>query len=326
MKKILEIAIALILLISIYSVVKADTEELLIGTFEVNEEILQEIEILSDSGVKMRSAPSESSSEILIIPKGTDLLGHPIKGSETSVLWAYVKYEDKEGWIDCRNNEVGHTYPVDSNILFIYDTPIYSDVNLTKEIGSIPSYTIINSKKMLSLDFSNAFADDNWKEAFNYDEKKINKVNYIEYDNIYGYIKLEKYGIESSGKYTVKLEDTALYENPSDDSNILIENIPIETVIDYTYYAEVGHEEGTTWKKGLWVYTEYKGEKGWVPTVDEEYLTVRNQIIDIFNAKAQEANKAYVPDTSKNIIIISVASVILVVLIVLLVIVKKENK
>ncbi len=280
----------------------------------INNEEYKEIVVINTNGVSLRNGPSNNYfSEVEKIPKGTVLKGYLAKDYESILKWVYAEYNGKKGWINCENSDVGYKYIEDKNIILVEEISIYNDSEMTSAIGKIKSDTIINTKDMISTDFSNFFKTADVKKGFNIDDDGIMKSNYINYDGKEGYITFKNYGVESSGTYTVDSEGIALYREPNDNSKVLVKSIPVGTVLNYTYSSEMIHPGGTKFSYGFWAYTDYKGKKGWVQAVEQELLNSQKEVIDTINSRTDETQ-----NSTLKLVVIVILTVILVIAIIAL--------
>ena len=287
-----------------------------------NKDEYKEVVVISQNDVSLRKGPSVNYySEITKIPKGTLMRGYAAKEYENTIKWLYVEYDGKSGWIDCEKSKVGYKYKEDRNIMIIEEITIYSNPEMTTPVDTIKAHSIVNTKDMVSIDFSNFFKSPDVKKGFNIDDDEIMKSNYIKIDGKEGYITIENHGIEKSGTYTVDSEGITLYKEPDDNSKILIKSLPVGTVLDYTYYSEMKHPGGTTFSYGFWAYTEYKGRKGWVQAVEQELLDSQKEAIESINSKAEKNSNSGV-----KIAIIIVLSIALLAAVVVLIYRLKNKK
>lgn len=286
----------------------------------INKEEQKKIVVIASQGIKMRNGPSDNYySEITIIPKGTELTGYFAKDNEMTVYWVYVEYQGNKGWINCSNNEVAFPYEFNSDVLLVNKTDIYQDAERTDNSSnaSIPAYTVINTKDILSLNFRKFFTTAEYRQKFNIDENDISSNNYIKLNEKEGYINIEEYGLSCNETYTVKTDGMSLYKNPNDMSEIIIENIPKKTKLQYNFTSAMGRSDGTVWEYGFWAYTEYDGQKGWVQIINDDYLQQKDQTLEQIN-EITTSNKSSNNYFGKIAIII-VLTIVLICLVVILI-------
>lgn len=221
----------------------------------------REIIILKEDGLEISEGPAYAYNETgVIIPKGEKIYGHSSMNGEEP--WIYVSYKGTSGWICELDGTIGSEKEYeDSELLTLRKTKIYSDSNYTKPIAEIPANTFIT--EFLEID--------PWSQG-----------KYVTYNGISGYISMADYAVNFSWMeeerkaydYLVNYPEVKLYKEASVDSEVLIENIPEGTNLEY-YYSDDIRAVG-------WIYTSYQNVDGWVFYVEEgedykEYLENEKQ-------------------------------------------------
>lgn len=201
-----------------------------------------DIVVLAENGVEMYTGPSYAYSKVgVTIPKKTEIKecyyvhsGNP---------WRYVTYNGTSGWICELNGSIGYKEEISYKVLAPRTVSVYKNVNFDTVVQKIPANTLVTDTLII----------DDWSQAI-----------YVTYDGVSGYVRksecatnniwAEELGTQSS-TYEVNYP-AKMYKEGNAYSEVLIENIPEGTTLEYTMAEDI--------RAYGWIYTTYNGTKGWV--------------------------------------------------------------
>ena len=221
-----------------------------------------EITILKENGIVMHKGPGSAYSKVGdVITKGTKVKYQYGAGD----VWYYVEYNGVKGWICKLNGVVG--IKEEENMLISKELEIKNE---DKVVGKIPGNTIINS----------FYSVDPWSWKY-----------YITYNGVSGYISKHDVSLLYNKFDVILKKDKVLYEVADEKSKVLVENIPLNTKLEYEY--SLGHNITS------WIYVTYNGKTGWVHDPYDEWSN--NEIATLSDDVNNENDSNTNNDISNNV-------------------------
>ena len=204
------------------------------------------LEVLADDGVEMYNGPAYGyGKKGVTLQKGTKITGYMYKSDSTP--WYYTEYNGNKGWISVLYARVGLEKDEERKaIMTPKDTAIYKDSLKKNQIGTIPANTVVSDYMDL----------DGWTREY-----------YVRYNGISGFVDEDECAFYYSNKWSIPKDGFNLYKTGELNSEILVYDIPKDTVLESEYETYV--KENQDDNNYMWFYTQYNGYWGWV-LVDSE--------------------------------------------------------
>lgn len=197
--------------------------------------------VLAKEGVEIYNGPADAYSKTgIVIPMGTEIVAYSERDISESP-WYYVTYNGNSGWI-CELDSAlvrkigdGDVYmTVGETSLVEYGRSYIGGSDVPKELAVIPANTFIE----------NVYVTDPWSQGY-----------LVMYNGMLG----EVYNRSFAWSHDVRsLEITEkpvkMYESCDENSKVIIDEIPVGTIISYELENEYSG----------YVYATYNGKTGWV--------------------------------------------------------------
>ena len=225
----------------------------------------EELIILSEDGVEISEGPAYGYEKTgVVIPKGEELTGYRTEKMGSAVPWFFVTYEGTSGWVCELNGVIGYGKDYeDQKLLTPRATKIYKEADYRKAAAVIPANTIITD--FLEID--------DWSQGY-----------YVTYEGVSGYLSNGYCAVnfpwleteKKSFEYEVNYPEVKLYKEANTNGEVLIDNIPVGTKLEYFYGEDIRFTG--------WIYTSYNNVNGWVYYIEDgsvykDYLQYANDAI-----------------------------------------------
>ena len=221
------------------------------------------VKVLAEDGVVLHKGPGNAYTTINKVPKGTELTVY--RDENYPGPWLYTSHRGKNGWICELNGAIGREPEVHHRIMAPNTIPIYANTVSDTVVGTVPASTRISSFLYV----------DEWSNRY-----------YVDFRGITGYVIPEEcaWSKIAEGTYKKKVDfgSTKLYETADIHSKVLVDEIPIGTVLSYEF--------ATSFIEDGWVYTKQSGVTGWayIFATEEAYQKNLEEIQKIEENPTQE--------------------------------------
>lgn len=215
------------------------------GKIEYDKESKISMIIIAEDGVEISKGPAYAYEKTgVTIPKGTEITGYRTTNMGGASPWLYVTYEGTSGWVCELNGAIGYKTSEYETVKLLTPrkTSIYKDTSYKTVVEVIPANTILTDFLYL----------DDWSQAF-----------YVTYEGVSGYLSNGNCAVNypwlenDSKTFTYELNYPAkLYKEGNAASEVLIENIPEGTELEYAFGEDI--------RFAGWIYTTYNNISGWV--------------------------------------------------------------